>query len=157
RDLALLRRVALEARPYWGHLAAIVGMSLLATPLALLAPLPLKIAVDNAIGAAPLPQLVRRLVPAAAAPTPVALALAVGLVVVQGLPVYVHSLALWMLQPSAGERLVLGFRARIFGHLQRLSLAYHDARGAADSVYRLQYDAASIQQLAVGGMIPLLT
>ena len=158
RDLALLRRVALEARPYWRQLAGMVGLSLLATPLALLAPLPLKIAVDNAIGTAPLPELLRRLLPGGAASQPaIALGIAVGLVVVQGLLVYLHSLSLWMLQTSVGERLLLGFRARIFAHLQRLSLSYHDSRGTADSIYRLQYDAAAIQQLAVGGMIPLLT
>src|SRR6476659_7374372 len=48
--LTLYRRLVAEARPYWPHTLAYLLLSLLATPLALLAPLPLKIAVDSVIG-----------------------------------------------------------------------------------------------------------
>jgi len=41
RDLALYGRLFLWARPYWPHLAGVFLLSLLATPLALLVPLPL--------------------------------------------------------------------------------------------------------------------
>ena len=50
RDLVLLRRLLRQAQPYWAHIAGFFLLSLLATPLALLMPLPLKIAVDSGIG-----------------------------------------------------------------------------------------------------------
>src|SRR5262245_45538855 len=153
-----LRRLAAQARPYAWQLAGLLLLSLLATPLALLAPLPLKIAVDNAIGGAPLPRFLRLLLPAGVPDSAgLALGVAVALVLAHGLLLYVHSLALWLLETHVGERLVLQFRARLFGHLQRLSLAYHDARGSADSTYRIQHDAPAIRHVAVSGAIPLLT
>jgi ATP-binding cassette subfamily B protein len=49
-DRHLLVRVLLLARPYWGNVAGIFALGLLATPLALATPLPLKLAVDSVIG-----------------------------------------------------------------------------------------------------------
>src|SRR5207249_7773722 len=46
-DLALYRRLWREARPYWPHLAGMLLLSLLATPIALLVPLPLTIIVHS--------------------------------------------------------------------------------------------------------------
>src|SRR5262249_13267636 len=57
----------------------------------------------------------------------------------------------------AGQKLLLHFRARLFRHVQRLSLAYHDMRGVTDSTYRIQYDSQSIQTLLISGVIPFLT
>jgi len=52
---------------------------------------------------------------------------------------------------------VLGFRAELFRRTQRLSMTYHDQRGIADSLYRIQYDASAVQWVAVYGLAPLLT
>src|SRR5436190_21994302 len=54
-DFALYRRLARQARIAWRSIAALFLVGLLATPLALLTPLPLKIAVDSVLGARPLP------------------------------------------------------------------------------------------------------
>jgi ATP-binding cassette, subfamily B, bacterial len=43
---------------------------------------------------------------------------------------------------------MLDFRARLFRHVQRLSLSYHDVRGTSDSTYRIQYDATAVQYVA---------
>jgi len=61
-----------------------------------------------------------------------------------------------MLSSHIGEALTLAFRARLFSHVQRLSLLYHDSKGTADSIYRIQYDAASVQWITLGA-IPLVT
>jgi ATP-binding cassette subfamily B protein len=53
--------------------------------------------------------------------------------------------------------LTLDFRARLFRHVQRLAFSFHDARGTADTIYRIQYDAPSIQWLTIHGFIPLVT
>src|SRR5207245_5754009 len=56
-DLALYRRLARQAAASWHLVAVLFLVSLLASPLALLAPLPLKIAVDSVLGSRPLPGL----------------------------------------------------------------------------------------------------
>src|SRR5438105_9893613 len=82
RDLALYLRLFRWARPYWTHLVGLFLLSLLATPLALLVPLPLKIALDSGLGSKPLPHLIRPFVPAAFRLTPTsALVFAVGLLI----------------------------------------------------------------------------
>src|SRR3954468_12538890 len=63
RDLHLYRRLLHESRPYRARIVALVGLSLLATPLALLLPLPLKIAVDSVVGDQPLPGFMTALLP----------------------------------------------------------------------------------------------
>ena len=63
-DLALYRRLLLEARPFWRHIAGLFALSLLSAPLMLLNPLPLKIAVDSVLGSHALPPWFTWLVPA---------------------------------------------------------------------------------------------
>jgi len=62
-----------------------------------------------------------------------------------------------LLRAYTGEKLVLGFRTRLFCHVQRLSLAYHDSKGSTDSTYRIQWDAQSIQYIMIDGFVPFVT
>jgi ATP-binding cassette subfamily B protein len=62
-DRQIYERVLREARPYWTHIGVIFLLSLLATPIALLLPVPLKIAVDNVVGDKPLPGWLDALMP----------------------------------------------------------------------------------------------
>jgi ATP-binding cassette, subfamily B, bacterial len=156
-DLALYRRLLREVRPYWPHIAGLFLLNLLSIPLALLTPIPLKIVVDHVIGSRPLPGFLQALLPAAVPPDLAVLTLACGLVVAVAVLGQVQALASSLLGTYTSEKLLLGFRARLFGHAQRLSLAYHDARGTGDSTYRIQYDANSLQSIAVESVIPLLT
>jgi ATP-binding cassette, subfamily B, bacterial len=145
-DLALLRRLLRQARPYWPHIGGLFLLSLLSTPLALLTPLPLKIVVDSVIGSRPLPGFLDSLVPDAATRSDTAvLVLAVCLLITVGLLTELVALVNSVVTVYAGEKVVLDLRARLFRHAQRLSLLYHDSRGTTDSAYRIQYDAPSIQ------------
>src|SRR5574341_1459913 len=63
-DLTLYRRLLAQARPYWAHIFALLLLGLLSTPIALLTPLPLKIAVDSVSGSEPFPGFLEPLVPA---------------------------------------------------------------------------------------------
>src|SRR5262249_53130885 len=56
-----------------------------------------------------------------------------------------------------GERMVLDFRTRLFHHVQRLSISYHDIKGSADSIYRIQWDAIALQYLTIDGLIPFIS
>jgi ATP-binding cassette, subfamily B, bacterial len=51
----LYARIIRQARPYWLHLVGLFLLSMLASPISLLVPLPLKITVDSAIANHPLP------------------------------------------------------------------------------------------------------
>jgi len=148
-DLRLWRRILGEARPYAPALAGLLLLDLLATPLALLAPLPLRLAVDSVLGderpPAPLD--------AFAAPASLLLVTAALLVAVT-LAIHAQSLLASVLRTTLGERLTLAFRARLFRHAQRLSFHYHDRRGTGDPTYRIQYDSESVRALLVEGLLP---
>jgi ATP-binding cassette, subfamily B, bacterial len=156
-DLALYRRLLVFARPFWPHIGVIFFLNLLGTPLALLAPLPLKIAVDSVLGSHPLPGFVRNLLPPAMHGNEAVLLAIAGLMVGIALLSQAQKLSAWLLSTYVGERLVLSFRAELFRRAQRLSLLYHDSRGTSDSTYRIQYDAAALQWIAVDGLIPFVT
>jgi ATP-binding cassette subfamily B protein len=157
-DRVLYRRLLREARPYWLHVSGVFLLSLLATPIALLTPLPLKIAVDSVVGSDPSPGFLDVLVPGAVGASDSAvLLLAVGLLVAVALVQQIQLLASSVLGAYTGEKLVLDLRSRLFRHVQRLSLAYHDVKGTSDSTYRIQYDATSIKYIAIAGLAPFLT
>ena len=95
-----------EARPYGGRIGAV---GLLATPIALLGPVPLEIAVDSVLGSDPLPAPMRPLVPEA---------------------LQESTLALLLLAAGAA-------RARLLAHVQRLSFGFPEPRGIASLQKRL--------------------
>jgi ATP-binding cassette, subfamily B, bacterial len=157
-DFALLSRLFKEARPYWWHFAMIFLLGLLATPLALLVPFPLKITVDYVLGNVRLPNFLTDLLPSFLVQSKEGLlGLAVVLLVMVTLLQNLQGYLSWILQLYTGEKLVLNFRARLLRHIQRLSLLYHDMRGTADSLYRIQFDAGAMQYLTIQGVLPSIT
>jgi ATP-binding cassette, subfamily B, bacterial len=157
-DLELIKRLLLETRPFWPHIIGIFLLGLIATPLALLAPLPIKIIVDNVLGTAPLTSFVTQFLPEGVIHSTTSLLIfAISLLVVTTLLNQIQDLGTSLLKTYTGERLVLDFRGKLFRHVQNLSLAYSDMRGTSDSSYRVQYDAPSIQYIAIDGTIPFLT
>jgi ATP-binding cassette subfamily B protein len=156
--LPVFKRIFLEARSYWPHLGGIFLLGLLAAPLALLLPVPLKIAVDSVIGSEPLPGFIEFLLPESIAHSPQTfLLLAIALQILVVLFIQLNSAAAYVFETYTGERMTLSFRERLFRHLQRLSFMFHDKRGTADSIYRIQYDAPSIQYITIYGVIPILS
>src|SRR5439155_6066810 len=154
----LYRRLCQQVWPYWRYILGILLLSLLSPPLAALTPLPLKIAVDNIIDHHPLPRFLAVLLPENVKHSDGRLLLfAVALVVGVALLTQLRDFANSLLTTYAGEKLLRGFRARLFRHVQRLSLSYHDTKGTADSVYRIQYDAAALQNITVDGVMPFFT
>jgi len=157
-SLTLYRRLLQQARPYWPHIAGIFLLSLVSPPLALLTPLPLKIAVDSVIGADPLPGFLDAWLPAAATRSRATVLVTAALLLVAiNLLLCLRGLGSWLLETYTGEKLVLEFRGQLFRHVQRLSLSYHDTKGTTDSTYRIQYDAPSIQWVLVNGVTPFIT
>src|SRR5262249_25166754 len=62
-SLTLYVRLLREARPYWPLIGVLFLLSLLVTPILLLLPLPLKIAIDSILGAEPVPAALQMLLP----------------------------------------------------------------------------------------------
>lgn len=154
----LYRRLFAEARPFAPHVGGLLLLSALSAVLTLLVPLPLKIAVDSVIGSHPLPSPLDSVLPAAVSSSSTGvLAFVVGFLVLILLLKQIQEFASLVLSTYAGQKLLLSFRARLFRHVQRLSLAYHDTKGVTDSTYRIQYDAQALQTLVIASLIPFLT
>lgn len=157
-DFQIIKRLLGIARPYWGRVVLIFFVSLLATPLILLLPLPIKIAVDSVINSSPLPSVLTFFLPDALFQSKITLLLvaAIMLVLIVML-VHLQFLILYVLETYTGERLTFTLRQRLFHHVNRLSFTFHDTRGTADSIYRIQYDATSIQMILIYGIIPFVS
>jgi ATP-binding cassette, subfamily B, bacterial len=135
-----------------------LALSLISTPVALLTPLPLKIVVDSVLGDKPLPGFMQSVVPGFMTDSKgMILVLTVVLVMIVALISQLRGISSLILETYTGEKLVMDFRARLFRHAQRLSLSYHDWRGSADSIYRIQYDALAVQWITTQGIIPVVT
>jgi ATP-binding cassette, subfamily B, bacterial len=156
-DRQVFARIIGFARPYWPHVAGTFLLSLAAAPLTLLTPIPLKIAVDSVIGSKPLPGFLAAPLHVVGSSPYIVLAAVSLLLVFITLLLYAQGMAVWLASTYLGERLVLDFRAALFRHAQRLSLAYHDRIGTTDSVFRIQYDAECLQHVLIDGVIPLLS
>jgi ATP-binding cassette, subfamily B, bacterial len=156
-DRAMIRRALHEARPRWGGLAGLLAVALLATPLALLLPIPITLVLDQVLGGKPLGGLLARLVPDGIAESKDSILwLAVIGIVVVAVLVQVQVLITWTLETWLADRLTLGLRARVFRHLQRLSFTYHDTRGSGEALYRVQSDCPAIQNVLVYGLVPMV-
>jgi ATP-binding cassette subfamily B protein/subfamily B ATP-binding cassette protein MsbA len=148
----LLRKVFRRLTPYGGLFTASVVQVVLIGFLELAKPWPLKVIVDNVLGGQPLAwPLVEGLPPRAllvvACVTLVAVYAFLG-----GLGVTSNYTTI-----SVGQRMVNDFRAELYAHLQRLSLAFHSRRAVGDLLYRLTADTFAIQTLTMNGFFPILT
>src|SRR5919108_3351491 len=153
-DFALYRRLVRYAVPYWPYILGIFVLGLLASPIALLNPLPLKIAVDSVLGSTPLPSFLDSVLPAElTASKRGILWVAVGLLLTVALLGQLRDLAYSVLKAFVNERLTLDFRTDLFDRAQRASLVYHDDVGTTDTLYRIEHDGAALNHLVVESVI----
>jgi ATP-binding cassette, subfamily B, bacterial len=142
------------------RLRLIPGLALLlgATAAGLLQPWPLKLVVDSVLGTLPPP----RALAAIAALLPLSpnaallLVLAVSLVMLQAI-VGTLTMGGTNLLVAIGLRMVFRLRNRLFDHVQRLSLAFHDATPVGDSLYRVTWDTYAAQSLVNSALVPAVT
>lgn len=152
-----LTRVARFVRPHAGAVALLVLLDLLATPLTLLSPLPIKLVIDSVLAGEPLPGWLDLALPAAVSTSTAGLlaftvALQIGVVGGQQL----QALGTYVWNTRVGERLTLDLRTRLFDHVQRLALSYHDRVGATHALYRIEWDAQSVQHV-IDTLVPFAT
>jgi ATP-binding cassette, subfamily B, bacterial len=150
-------RAMREARRYWPYLGLVLSLGLAGIPLALLAPLPVKIIVDSVLAGHPLPVALGSLLPAAWQTTAEgALAIAIGMSVVVAILAAGHSAIDWLVREYVAERMVLDFRGKLFRHSLSTSALHHGNEGAHEPAYRINLDAPALQWTALYGIIPVI-
>src|SRR5688500_9317442 len=149
-DFALYRRLLRYAAPYWPHVGALFLLGVLASPITLLNPVPLKIAVDSVIGSEPLPGFLQAVLPAGLTASRRGLLLmVVARVVTSAVLGQVRDLGYSVMKASVNERLTVDFRTDVYERAQRVSLTYHDNASTADTLYRIQHDTTSVYHVVV--------
>jgi ATP-binding cassette, subfamily B, bacterial len=145
-----------DLRPYFWPLVVLLIVSLLAVPMTLIFPLPIKILVDSVLGSQPLPGYLTVFTGTQVSKT-LALWLAIGILMSVAVLTYLQNLANVWYSNKVGNRMTLDVRTRLFRQMQRLSVAYHDTMGAADSAYRTLNDAPMLRSFGIDSLIPLTT
>ena len=146
--MKLIKRILIQARPYWPHISGLFLLNLLAMPIALLKPFALKLLIDSGFGSQPVPGFISVFFPADFVFdfSSVAIITVVFVILVALLDNIIVFIT-WLLSTLTGEKLILNLRTILFNHVQRLSLSYHDKRGSSDSLYRIQWDTKTISDL----------
>ncbi len=158
RGHGMLRRVFADLRPYLSPIFVLLLLSLSAIPITLITPLPIKLMVDTVLGSKPLSGYLTLLAPGGSQVSKdYVLWLAIGILLGATVLTYVQNLLNVWLSSKIGNRMTLDVRARLFRQMQRLSIAYHDTKGAADSAYRTLNDAPMLRSFGIDSMIPLAT
>lgn len=145
-----------DLRPYLWPLVVLLIVSLLAIPMTLIFPLPIKLLVDSVLGTQPLPGYLTIFVGSQVSKT-LALWLAISILMAAAVLTYLQNLVNVWYSNKVGNRMTLDVRTRLFRQMQRLSVAYHDTMGAADSAYRTLNDAPMLRSFGIDSLIPLTT
>ncbi len=145
------RLLGLALRGEGARVAAGLALLVGSTAAALLQPWPLKLVVDSVLGSQVPPPALAKLSKTAL------LGVLVGAIV--GLQVLVGALAMLgtNIVIRAALRMVFRLRCAVFEHLQRLSLAFHDATKVGDSLYRVAWDTYAVQTLLNNAIVPATT
>ena len=135
--------------------AALAGLvlTLFSIAASLLQPWPLKIIVDSILGSVPMPEFLAGFADNKSAAL---LVVCVALLLIQ---VVRGGLSAWgtTYLVHAGLKMTQELRFRVYEHLQKLSLVFHDSRAVGDSIYRVTWDTYSIQTIFNSGLIPLVS
>src|SRR5213594_39660 len=151
-----VQRTLEDLRPYLWPLIVLLLVSLLAIPITLIVPLPIKILVDSFLGSQSLPGYLTILVGSQFSKS-FAIWLAISMLLGTAVLTWLlHLVNVWY-SNRVGNRMTLDVRARLFRQMQRLSIAYHDTMGAADSAYRTLNDAPMLRSFGIDSIIPLTT
>jgi len=151
-----LKRAFEDLRPYLWPILALLLISLLAVPIALIFPLPIKLLVDSVLGSQPLPGYLTIFVGSQVSKS-LAISLAISILLGAAGLTYLQNLVNVWYSNKVGNRMTLDVRARLFRQMQRLSIAYHDTMGASDSAYRTLNDAPMLRSFGIDNIIPLTT
>jgi ATP-binding cassette subfamily B protein len=140
-------------RPYSSRLLALAGLSVAEVALRVTLPWPMKVVVDHAVAGAMPPRWIVA-ISGMSRESWLLFAVTAGIVVQMA-----HQAVLMAhtrIHAVTGYQLTRDLRQRLFMHLQALGLRHHARLPVGDAVYRLQSDAAFLDQLLVRGVLPLI-
>jgi ABC-type multidrug transport system fused ATPase/permease subunit len=144
--------------PYRGILLLILLAMLLETAASLAEPWPLKIILDNVVGAHHLPSWLAHLLGTILGGTDrkqVAVIAVLGVVVIAAIGGLASYLDNWFTEIVA-QRVAHDLRMRTYHHLQRLSLGYYDKHQIGGLISTLTTDIGTIQTFASSGVLDIL-
>jgi ATP-binding cassette, subfamily B, bacterial len=158
------RLLRLGARDEVPRIVLGLALVVVASGAVLLQPWPLKLVVDCVLGDQPIPPALAAITDGVITLLPVAidpkfallLILCVAVLAIQGVVGILNVLSTYVLV-AVGLRMVFRLRCRLFDHIQKLSLSFHDATPIGDSLYRVSWDTYSAQTLFNGGVVPAVT
>ena len=145
-------------RPHRGRVVLMIVLLLAQIALGALQPWPLKIVIDYVLDGNPLPEPLSHWTAAVVGTRTIAILV---LFVVAGAALeiinqFVTAIAT-QVQVGTGQQMVYDLRYRLFAHLESLGLHHHITTNTGDAVYRVDVDAYAIENLAIGGVLPLFT
>jgi ATP-binding cassette subfamily B protein/subfamily B ATP-binding cassette protein MsbA len=146
------------SRPRWGGLGVAGGMSVASLALELLKPWPLKLLVDAVLVDRPLPARASWIgdLPGAGGAAGLLAWLCAGTLLLFVLE-WTSRLVQTHAQSGAGSQMSYGLAARVFEHLQALSLRSHARHTRADLVKRVTGDSACVRVFLIDVALPLVT
>ncbi|MFZ2445510.1 MAG: ABC transporter ATP-binding protein [Syntrophobacteraceae bacterium] len=148
----MFQKVLRYLRPYRLPFLIALAQVFLMSGCELLKPWPLKIIIDNVLSGNPLPWGAK----GEYSPQEILIFASIGLVVI-----YIVLGGITLLNNyttiKIGQKMVNDMRRDIYGHLQRLSLAFHSRRQVGDLMYRVTADTYAIQSLTMNGVFPIAT
>jgi ATP-binding cassette subfamily B protein len=148
----MLKRLLPYLKPYRWLLGGALVQVFLTVGFELLKPWPLQMVIDNVLGGKPLA------IPGLASPPPGLLLLLACLAIVV---VHLGAGGLTLLHNyttiRVGQQMVNDLRGALYGHLQRLSLAFHSRQRVGDLLYRITADSFAVQTMIMNGALPILS
>ena len=150
RHLRLLRYM----RPHWRQVVVLFLMLGVDILVDLARPWPLKILVDNVLGAKP-PTPALEALPGPADPRGLLVWVAVGTVIVFIVGMLV-SVVQNLANVSLNQRMEFRLGADLFLHLQKLSILWHHRRPLGDTIARVTGDSSCVATMVTGALIPLV-
>ncbi|MBA3358001.1 MAG: ABC transporter ATP-binding protein [Thermoleophilaceae bacterium] len=150
RQARLLRYV----KPHWRGLIVLLATMLANVALDLLRPWPIKLVVDNVLGDAGLPGILRWL-PGVEGPRGLLTWVVVGTLLIFLLGT-VANMAYTYYSLRLGQRMTYSLAADLFGHLQRMSLLFHTRRPVGDLISRVTGDSWCVNTLVTDALVPAL-
>ena len=145
-------------RPHRGRVTLLSVLLLLEIGLGALQPWPFAIAIDYVLGGKQFSPRIQAIVNSYTSGhmyEPLILVVVAG-VILQIVNQLVSAYGT-QVQVETGQRMVYDLRYRLFNHLQALGLHHHVTTSTSDSVYRVDIDAYSIENLVMSGIFPLAT
>jgi ABC-type multidrug transport system fused ATPase/permease subunit len=143
--------------PYRGWLAVVLCAMVLEVLMSLAAPWPLKLVLDDALGAHHLPRALEWAHGLGIGRHTLGVALFAGIAtlaiaVVAGIAGYIDSCC----TASIGQRVANDLRVRLYEHMHRLSLAFHDHARSASLMSTITTDVATVQSFTSSSTLGIL-